>query len=132
MKKGICSEYNWCAIPLHELFFSLMCFLLSFNDFEMSVLNHLMIAPSQLYQVSYSFIKVFQYLCEYKGSKPTIILLFHIFKTQNNMDNHACGLGLISLRKTTRFFETYSHSVKNFKDHYFLFSPINKENHGKI
>lgn len=128
----VCSEYEGCFIPFHKCLLSLIVFCLPFNDFEMSVMNNLMIAPLQLHLVSWAFAKVFQYWCEYKGGKQIMALFVHIFKTQNNTDNHACGLGLTSLRKTLKFFKTYSNHVKHFRDHFVLVTPLNEEAHVKI
>lgn len=38
-------KYERCVIPIHECLFSLIGFHLSLNDFEVGVLNHLMISP---------------------------------------------------------------------------------------
>lgn len=53
-----------------------------FYDFEVEVLNHLLITHSQLYRVSWAHIKVFQYLCEYKKCVPIMPLFLHFFKAQ--------------------------------------------------
>lgn len=49
--KRICSDYDICIIPFHEYLFSLMGFCLPFTNFNISVMNHLMISPSKLYLV---------------------------------------------------------------------------------
>lgn len=59
--KRICSQYNACDIPFHEGLFSLTSFYLSFNEYDISVMNNLMIPLSQLHLVSHAFVKVFQY-----------------------------------------------------------------------
>lgn len=59
-------------------------------------------------------------------------LFLHLLKNQKSVTNHVHDLGLISLRKNSKFFETYSDSVKHFKDHFFLVIPFNKEAHTKI
>lgn len=48
-------------------------------------------------------------------------------KESKRMGNHVCGIYLISLSQTSRFFETYSKSVKHFMDHYFIHTPFNEE-----
>lgn len=45
-EKRICIEYDGCITPFHEYLFSLMGFHLPFNDFKISVMNHLMIDHS--------------------------------------------------------------------------------------
>lgn len=61
--KSICNEYDGCIIPFHECLFSLIGFCLPFYDFEINVMTHLMIYPSQLHPVSWGFVKVFQHWC---------------------------------------------------------------------
>lgn len=70
---------EWCIIPLHKYLFSLIDFCLHFNDFEMYVLNHLLISFSQLHIVNLVYIKVFQYCCVYKNGVPTVPLFLHFF-----------------------------------------------------
>lgn len=79
-----CNKYDGCAIPIYEYLYSLIGFRLLLNTFEVGVLNHLLIAPSQLRPVSWAYIKVFKYWCEYKGIVPTWTLFFHFFKVQHN------------------------------------------------
>lgn len=52
-------QYGRCVIPFHEFIFSLVGYRIPFNEFEISVLNHLLISPSQFHHVSLTFIKVF-------------------------------------------------------------------------
>lgn len=42
----LCSSYCGCVIHVHECLFSLVGYRLPFNGFEISVLNHLLIAHS--------------------------------------------------------------------------------------
>lgn len=72
----ICDQYGGCAITFHECLFSLVGYGLPFNGFEISVLNHLLIAPLQLHPMNWAFVKVFQYLYEYKGIKLRMTLFF--------------------------------------------------------
>lgn len=44
--KGICSQYDVCVILFHECILSLIGFRLPFNEFEVSVINHLLNSPS--------------------------------------------------------------------------------------
>lgn len=58
-------------------------------------------------------------------------LFFHLFKVQNNVKS-TNGLGIFSLRKNVKYFETYSNNVIHFKDHFFLVAPLNEEAHANI
>lgn len=42
--KRIFFQYNVCVIPFHEFLFSFLGYQLSFNEFEVNVLNQLLIA----------------------------------------------------------------------------------------
>lgn len=42
-EKNACSKYEGCVIPFHECLFSLIGFLLPFIDFEVGILNRLVI-----------------------------------------------------------------------------------------
>lgn len=55
----VCSKYDMCVIPLHECMFSLIGLCLSFNNFEVRVLNLLLIS-TQLHPVSWGYVKIFQ------------------------------------------------------------------------
>lgn len=54
------------------------------------------------------------------------------FKTQNNMNNHSCSVGLVSFRQVFKFFETHYDNVKHFNVCFILVIPLNLEVHAKI
>lgn len=58
---------------VYECVFSIICYRLPYNEFEIGVLNHLLIAPSKLYPLRYAFSKVFHQWCEYKGGNLTMM-----------------------------------------------------------
>lgn len=76
-EQRIYGQYGGCAIPFHECMFSLIGHHIPFNEFEMGVLNHLLIAPSQFHLVSWAFVNFFQHWYEYKGRKLIVTLFFH-------------------------------------------------------
>lgn len=76
--KRICNKYDGCVI----LWISLIGFRIPFNEFEVDVINLLVISHSQLHLVRWAYLKFFQYLCEYKKDAPTLTLFFHLFKAQ--------------------------------------------------
>lgn len=87
--------------------------------------------PSQFHHVRWEFVKVFQHRGEYKGSKPTIALFLHLFKVKSG-SKYVNGSNVISLRKSTKYFEPYSYNVNNFKDWFFLVVLLNQESYSKI
>lgn len=82
-ERRICNRYGSCVNSFLKCLFSIIGFRLPFNELKVNILNHLLITPSQLYLVSYTFIKLFHYWFDYIGSRPTMTLFFHLFKIQN-------------------------------------------------
>lgn len=46
-------------------------------------------------------------------------LFFHLFKVQSSAKS-ANGSGLLSMRQSFKYFESYSDSMKHLEDHFFL------------
>lgn len=67
----------------------------------------------------------------YKDCKPIMTLFFHLFKVKSGSKS-TNGFGIISLWQMTKYFEPCFDSVKNFKDHFFLVVPLNREAHSTI
>lgn len=61
-----------------------------------------------------------------------MMLFFHLFKAQQSFTNLTRGQGLISLSNNTKIFEVYSESVNNFKDRYYLVSPLIEVAHANL
>lgn len=116
--KMISSEYGGCVVPFYQCNLSILDLRLPFNNFEMEVLNHLMISHSQLNLVSWTYIKVFQYWCEYRGEKTSISLFFHLFIVKCDSINHALGQSLIKLM--------------HFENRFFLVVTLHKEAYASI
>jgi len=57
-----------------------------FNYFELGVLSHLKVAPSQLHPLSWAFVKVYQFWCDYKRRQPNFRLFFTLFGVRHNGD----------------------------------------------
>lgn len=52
----------------------------SFIVFEIEVLKHLIIAPSQFHPTWWVYMNVYQYWCKHLNREPFVILFFHLFK----------------------------------------------------
>lgn len=76
--KRTCSEYDVCVIPFYDCLFYILRFHLSFNDFEVGVLNHLLITSSHMHLVDWAFIKVFPALVQISGGVD-LVALFLLF-----------------------------------------------------
>lgn len=57
--KRLCSLFDGRKFPFHEFMFSKMHFGLPFNEFEIEIITYLNIFLSQLYLVSWAYVKVF-------------------------------------------------------------------------
>lgn len=101
-----------------------MDFQLPFNGFKMEVLKHLMVALSQLHHASWTYVKVFQYLCEYLNGGPSLTLLFNHFKVQCGPTTHTRGCGLIHLVPTVHGFGAFSENLKRFEDRFYLITSF--------
>lgn len=73
--------------------------------------------------MSWAYIKVFQYLCDYQEGRPSLSLFYHLFRVQQSAINRARGQCLITLAQLTRYFEAHSYGVKHFKDRFMKCAP---------
>lgn len=103
-----------------------------FNDFEVAVMNHLGIAPSQLHLMSWAYVKVFQHWCEYKNNVPTMVFLLHLFHVQRTYDDSENSQGLISLKHSRKMFDFYMDIFKGFKNRYYIIALFNFTAHKSL
>lgn len=54
---------------------------LPYIAFEREALKHLTMSPLQLYPISWAYVKVYQYWCEYLKEKSFVTLFFHLCKS---------------------------------------------------
>lgn len=113
------------------MFFS-MGFRLPFNDFEAVVLNHLKIFTSQLHIMSWAYVKVFQYWCEYRNGVPAMKLFFYLFNMKHTSTKAKQGKGFLSFHQAKKMFDFFSDNFKNFKDWYFLAVSQSRETHSSL
>lgn len=93
----VCKSFEGCSVPLYECIFSMFEIRLSFSDFEMVVIDHLKIFPSQLHLEDWAFMKVFQLRAEYESWKPSLGIFFDLFSITRTLLDDAWDQGLISL-----------------------------------
>lgn len=48
----------------------------------------------------------------------------HLFHIQHQSADWARGQGFLSLRKSQKMFEVYFNTLKNFKDQYYMVTPL--------
>lgn len=74
--------------------------------------------------MSYAHVKVFQYYCKYKKDNVTLSLFFHLFNIQcTSVDTYQVQ-GFLSLVKCRKMIKVYVNNLKNFKDKYYLVTPL--------
>lgn len=121
--KKIYNYFGRCLIPFYECIFSQLKFVLPFTGFEEWVLRRLKIFPSQLHLVSWVFVKIFQYWCEYRDKESSVNLIFNLFNMSCTSKGPFHRKWLISLCQTYKMLCVYMNSYKNFKDCFLMVLP---------
>lgn len=86
----ICSRYTKNCIPMYEVVFKELGFLLPFTRFVSQVFQWLELAPEQLHPNMFPFIRAFELICEHLGLTPTIYFFFAIFALQRGPERYGC------------------------------------------
>ena len=120
----ICTHYTQYRIPMYEVVFKDMGFRLPFTIFQKQIFRWLELAPSQLHPNAFPFMKAFELTCDYLQVKPTIGLFFFIFAIQRS-PNPGGGKSWVSFRQVHKLFDSFTDSVRGFKNHFFLIRPKN-------
>ena len=118
----ICSDCGADKFGVYEYVFKEMGLRLPFSDFQMSVLNHLDLAPSQLHPNSFAFIRAFELTCEYLNIGATLPLFFNVFHLQRQAVQGK--FGWVSLKQVRKLFKAFSESIRTFKNRYFFVEPM--------
>lgn len=75
----VCNSFEGCLVPLYECLFTRLRIHLLFSDFEVDMMNHLKVPPSQLHPRDWAFMLMFQLCAECKSWKPSFGLFFGLF-----------------------------------------------------
>lgn len=100
---------------------------LPYSAFELGILDHLKVAPSQLHLLGRAFVKVFQYCCEYQGTPPSLCVFFAMNQVQHKYKERAQSL--VFFRQKVKYFENYVDSLKSWKHKYMLLRPMRRRAH---
>ena len=119
----VCSDYTSEMFCVYEFLFKELGLRLPFSDFQMAVLHHLDLAPTQLHPNSFAFIRAFELTCEYLKIGPTLPLFFHVFHLQRQKTVQG-QFGWVSLKQVKKLFKAFSESIRTFKGRYYVVEPI--------
>lgn len=78
----VCNVYTPDLIPIYDIIFREMGFRVPFNDFQISIFNHLELVPSKLHPNVIVFLWEFKFTCQHLKIEATVSLLFYCFTVQ--------------------------------------------------
>ena len=100
---------------------------LPFTDFEIGVLNHLRVAPSQLHPNGWAFIKAFEQVCSAMDWTCNLAIFFYLFSPQCNSfvkGGHKKPWVSLKSRRGYALFSKFSESWKGFKPFFFKYNYV--------
>lgn len=97
LDESVCNSFEGCSAPQYECLFTRLWVSLSFSNFEMAMMNHLKIFPSQLHPGDYAFILTFQLIVGYKSWKHSLGIFFDLFFMACTSLDGSRDQGLVSL-----------------------------------
>lgn len=107
---------------MYEFVFKDLGFRLPFTSFQMALFTDLTLAPSQLHQNAFAFMRAFEIVCEYLRIGATVPLFMRCFRVQRQ--SREGRFNWVSFKNVDhRLFKMYTDSVKYFKDKYYLIRP---------
>ena len=119
----VCSDFSSECFCVYEFLFKDLGLRLPFSEFQMAVLCHLDLAPTQLHPNSFAFIRAFELTCEYLEIGVTLPLFFHVFHIQRQRTVEG-KFGWVSLKQVKKMFKAFSESIRTFKGRYYIVEPI--------
>jgi len=73
-------------IFMYDYLFTKIEVWLPFLNFEIEVLNHLQVSPSQLHPNGWGFVKVFERVCKFYGCEPSLRVFFYLFEVYHKKE----------------------------------------------
>lgn len=123
-EKRICSSFDDCMVIFHECLVTRIGLRLLFSEFEVVVLKHLKVAPSQLHLGSWGYIRVIQLCAKHKSWKPSLSLCFVIFYLRRTSMHNFRNQGLIYFHPGNHWFDTFTHDYGDFLGRFLLENPL--------
>lgn len=96
----------------------------AFSEFELVVLKHLYISPSQLHMGSWAYIRVFQLYTEHNSWKPSLNLFFYLLYLRRTSLDNFHNQGLISFHLVYPWFDPFTLDWGDFPGSFFLVKPL--------
>ncbi|QHN79438.1 uncharacterized protein DS421_19g670040 [Arachis hypogaea] len=99
---------------------------LPFSEFEMSVLRHCRVAPTQLHPNSWGFLKIYQFISqalEFPISLRIFFYLFHMTKPFSGLNNKQQWVSFRAIQGR-RLFTLFDESFHDFKSYFFKVQAV--------
>ncbi|QHN98452.1 uncharacterized protein DS421_13g389660 [Arachis hypogaea] len=99
---------------------------LPFSEFEMSVLRHCRVAPTQLHPNSWGFLKIYQFISqalEFPTSLRIFFYLFHMTKPFSGLNNKQQWVSFRAIQGR-RLFTLFDESFHDFKNYFFKVQAV--------
>ncbi|MCH79915.1 hypothetical protein A2U01_0000676, partial [Trifolium medium] len=114
-----------CVVPMDEVVIESLRVSLPFTKFEVSVLNFLMVAPSQIHPSGWAFFKAYQFWFAYAHRRLSLRLFFTLFHVTRSKEG-GC-FGLISFNQPDRLFEDFTDIPDDFLHRFYWVSPVGRD-----
>ncbi|MCH86858.1 hypothetical protein A2U01_0007718 [Trifolium medium] len=96
----LCSPFDRdCLVPMYRCLFDVIGLRFPLSPFEVGVLNHLRICPSQLHPLSWALVRAFAFWCEWAGSEPSVPLFFSFFGVLRTSSDSSKNQGFVSFQQ---------------------------------
>ncbi|XP_020972149.1 uncharacterized protein LOC110269081 [Arachis ipaensis] len=111
---------------MYECMITRLGVFLPFSHFEMSVLHHCRVAPTQLHPNSWGFLKIYQFIShalDFPTSLRIFFYLFHMTKPFSGLNNKQQWVSFRAIQGR-RIFTLFDESFHDFKNYFFKVQAV--------
>ncbi|XP_052115726.1 uncharacterized protein LOC107481146 [Arachis duranensis] len=111
---------------MYECMITRLGVFLPFSDFEISVLHHCRVAPTQLHPNSWGFLKIYQFIShalDFPTSLRIFFFLFHMTKPFSGLNNKQQWVSFRAIQGR-RIFTLFDESFHDFKNYFFKVQAV--------
>ncbi|QHO16137.1 uncharacterized protein DS421_10g301080 [Arachis hypogaea] len=111
---------------MYECMITRLGVFLPFSDFEISVLHHCKVAPTQLHPNSWGFLKIYQFIShalDFPTSLRIFFYLFHMTKPFSGLNNKQQWVSFRAIQGR-RIFTLFDESFHDFKNFFFKVQAV--------